>query len=151
MGIVSDVKSPAPDPQLHDVFGLGRGLLLLIQTFSSELPGFGSIGNCARKAASPARVMRYVPVQAPSSTQPFAIIFRGGQPLIWINELVCHETQMGTQTRQLIAVDTALERPWWATGSRCNESFFNCRTAVCSNGVGDDSGLAAGDTARRWS
>src|ERR1700726_4973310 len=29
------------------------------------------------------------------------------------------------------------------TGSRCNESFLNYRTAVCSSGVGDDSGLAA--------
>ena len=37
----------------------------------------------------------------------------------------------------------------WTTGSRCNESFLNCRAAVCNGGVGDNSGLAAGNTARR--
>src|SRR6188474_630005 len=28
----------------------------------------------------------------------------------------------------------ALTRPCWTTGSGCNESFLNCRTAVCSSG-----------------
>jgi len=44
---------------------------------------------------------------------------------------------------------TIMTRPWWTTGSRRHESFLNCRTDVCNSGVGDDSGLAGGDTARR--
>jgi hypothetical protein len=38
VAVDSNQKPAGADPQLHDVFELGRGLLLLVHAVSSELP-----------------------------------------------------------------------------------------------------------------
>jgi hypothetical protein len=47
------LKSPAPDPRLHDFFELGCGLLLLVHTVSSGLPA--TYGALAVARARPRR------------------------------------------------------------------------------------------------
>jgi hypothetical protein len=57
VAVDSNQKPAGADPLLHDVFELGRGLLLLVHAVSLSYL-LRCIGSCARKAASPAGVMR---------------------------------------------------------------------------------------------